>query len=100
MRVFLSLQIKFVRDPITDKMDDEAGWTTVKKVDDIQLKPEEITVAFKKVSKTEAESLMEDMTAEMARAKEVKKESKEKKAGAKKASTKKERKNAKKSSAD
>ena len=77
------LQIKFVHDPITDKMDD------------IKIKPDEITVAFGKVSKVEAETLMEDMTAEMARAKEVKKESKEKKAKAKK-----EKKNATESTAD
>jgi hypothetical protein len=89
------LQIKFVHDPITDKMDDEAGWVAIKKMDDIKIKPDEITVAFGKVSKVEAETLMEDMTAEMARAKEVKKESKEKKAKAKK-----EKKNATESTAD
>jgi len=89
------LQIKFIHDPITDKMDDEAGWITIKKVDDIKLKPEEITVAFSKVSNNEAESLMEGMAAEMAKAKEVKKESKEKKAKAKK-----EKKNATESSVD
>jgi hypothetical protein len=90
-----SLQVKFVHDPITDKMDDEAGWSLVRKVDDIQFKPEEIVVAFSKVSKKEAESLMEDMAAEMVRAKEVKKESKEKKAKARK-----EKKNATESSSD
>ncbi|MCX5814286.1 MAG: hypothetical protein NT178_17340 [Proteobacteria bacterium] len=90
-----SLQIKFVHDPITDKMDDEAGWNLVRKVDDIKLKPEEIVVAFSKVSKEKAESLMEDMAAQMAKAKEVKKESKDKKAKAKK-----EKKDATKSSAD
>ena len=84
------LQIKFVHDPITDKMDDEAGWVAIKKMDDIKIKPDEITVAFGKVSNAEAKTLMEDMTTEMARAKEVKKESKEKKAKAKK-----EKKNAK-----
>jgi hypothetical protein len=89
------LQIKFVHDPITDKMDDEAGWISIKKMDDIQVKPEEIVIAFSKVSKQEAESLMEDMTAEMERAREVKKESK-----AKKANAKKEKKNAKESTAD
>lgn len=89
------LQIKFVHDPIKDKMDDDTGWSTINKVDDLQLKQDEIIVAFKKVSKTEAESLMEDMTAEMAKAKEVKKESK-----AKKANAKKEKKDAKKSTAD
>jgi hypothetical protein len=89
------LQIKFIHDPITDKMDDEAGWITIKKVDDIKLKPEEIKVAFSKVSNNEAESLMEGMAAEMAKAKEVKKESKEKKAKAKK-----EKKNATESSVD
>lgn len=89
------LQVKFVHDPVTDKMDDEAGWVTVKKADDFHLKHDEITVAFSKVSKAEAESLMGDMAAEVARAKQVKKASKEKKANAKK-----EKKNATKSSSD
>jgi hypothetical protein len=89
------LQIKFVHDPITDKMDDEAGWVTIKKVDDIKIKSEEITVAFDKVSKAETETLMGDMATEMARAKQIKKESKEKKANAKK-----EKKNATESTAD
>jgi hypothetical protein len=84
-----------VHDPITDKMDDEAGWVTIKKVDDIKIKSEEITVAFDKVSKAETETLMGDMATEMARAKQIKKESKEKKANAKK-----EKKNATESTAD
>jgi hypothetical protein len=65
------LQVKFVHDPIADRMDDEAGWSLVTKVDDIKLKPAEIVVAFSKVSKKDAESLMEDITAEMARAREM-----------------------------
>lgn len=89
------LQIKFVYDPINDRMDDESGWVSISKTDDMKIKNDEIIVAFKKVSKQEAEALMEDMAAEMARAKEIKKESKEKKANAKK-----EKKDAKKSSAD
>lgn len=90
-----TLQVKFVRDPLTDKMNDEAGWSLIGKVDDIQLKPEEIVVAFRKVARTAAESLMEDMAAGMVRAGEVKKEIKEKKAKAKK-----EKKDARKSSSD
>jgi len=78
------LQVKFVRDPLKDRMDDDTGWTTVKNVDDIQLKAEEIVVSFNRISKEEAESLMEDMAAEVARAREVKKESREKKAKARK----------------
>lgn len=78
------LQVKFVRDPLKDRMDDDTGWTTVKNVDDIQLKAEEIVVSFNRISKDEAESLMEDMAAEVARAREVKKESREKKAKARK----------------
>lgn len=90
-----SLWVKFVHDPITDKMDDEAGWNLVRKVGDIQFKPEEIVVAFNKISKKEAESLMEDMATEMAKVKEVKKESR-----ARKAKAKKEKENATKNSSD
>jgi hypothetical protein len=78
------LQAKLVNDPITDKMDDQAGWDRIESVDDLSLKPEEIVVAFRRISDREAKSLMEDMTAGMARAKEVKRESREKKANAKK----------------
>jgi len=83
------LQIKYVQNPITDKMDDDIGWLPVKKVEDIHIRPEDIRVAFTWVSKEEAEALTEDMAAEMARAQMVKKASREKKAN-----TKKEKKNA------
>jgi len=89
------LQIKFVHDPITDKMDDEAGWVTIKKVDDIKIDDDDIIVAFSKISNEEAKAMMEEMAAEMERVKEIKKESR-----ARKASAKKEKKNAKESTAD
>ena len=90
-----SLQIKYVNDPIIDKMNDDSGWLPVKKVEDFQIRPEDICVAFTCVSKEEADALMEDMAAEMTRAQMVKKASREKKANAKK-----EKKNATESAAD
>ena len=78
------LQIKFVHDPIADKMDDAAGWVNVSKMDDIKINAEDIIVAFSKISKDEANSLMEDMVIEIARMKEIKQESRAKKAAAKK----------------
>lgn len=97
------LQAKLVRDPITDRMDDEAGWNRIENVGDLGLTPEDIVVAFTRISDDEAKSLMEDMHDGMAKAKEAKRESRDRKAaakGEKKANAKKEKRNATESSAD
>lgn len=84
------LQVKYVRNPITDKMDNEDGWIYVKDIDDIKI--DNITTAYESISDSAAKEMLDDIEDGMRQVQQVRKA-----LTAQKENAKKEKKNAWKS---
>ncbi|MEN6624247.1 MAG: hypothetical protein ABFD50_22210, partial [Smithella sp.] len=65
------LQVKYVRNPITDKMDSEDGWIIIKEIDDIKI--DHITTAYESISDLAAKEMLNDIEDGMRQARQVRK---------------------------
>lgn len=84
------LQVKYVRNPITDKMDSNDGWIHVKDISDIEI--DRIATAYESISDSAAKDMLEDIEGGMLQARQIRKA-----LAAQKENSKKGRKNVRKS---
>ncbi len=65
------LQVKYVRNPITDKMDSEDGWIHIKDISDIEI--DSIATAYESISDSAAKEMLNDIEEGMLQARQVRK---------------------------